>query len=153
MKKVLQRVMLVLSILAFNALAFAAEQGTAAEASTMVKKGIAYLKANGKEKALAEASNSKGQFIDRDLYLSVYDLNGKVVAHGTNPRLIGKDVLELRDADGKYFMKEILSKAKTDGYGWVDYKWVNPVTKEIQAKSAYLERADDLIFASGFYKK
>jgi cytochrome c len=76
-----------------------------------------------------------------------------VVAHGTNQKLIGKDVSDLRDADNKYFIKEILDKAKSSGKGWVDYKWVNPISKEIQAKSVYLEKADDVIIASGFYKK
>lgn len=154
MKKLLQAAMLVLSILGLNIAALAAaEQGSADEASAMVKKAVAYLKTNGKEKTLAEASNPKGQFIDRDLYLSIYDLNGKVVAHGTNQKLIGKDVSDLRDADSKYFIKEILDKAKSGGKGWVDYKWVNPISKEIQAKSVYLEKADDVIIASGFYKK
>lgn len=154
MKKLLQGAVLVLSILGLNIAALAAaEQGSADEASAMVRKAIVYLKANGKEKTLAEASNPKGQFIDRDLYLSIYDLNGKVVAHGTNSKLIGKDVSDLRDADSKYFIKEILDKAKSGGKGWVDYKWVNPISKEIQAKSVYLEKADDVIIASGFYKK
>lgn len=154
MKKFLTASVLAFAFLSLNMAAHAAaEQGTADEASAMVKKAIVYLKANGKDKTLAEASNGKGQFIDRDLYLSIYDLNGKVVAHGTNQKLIGKDVSDLRDADSKYFIKEILDKAKTAGKGWVDYKWVNPVSKEIQAKSVYLEKADDVIIASGFYKK
>ena len=154
MKKLLKTAVLALAVLGLNIAALAAtEQGSADEASAMVKKAIAYLKTNGKEKTLAEASNPKGQFIDRDLYLSIYDLNGKVVAHGTNQKLIGKDVSDLRDADSKYFIKEILDKAKNGGKGWVDYKWVNPISKEIQAKSVYLEKADDVIIASGFYKK
>jgi cytochrome c len=50
----------------------------------MVKKGIAFIKANGTEKGYAEISNKKGQFIDRDLYLVVYGLDGKCLAHGAN---------------------------------------------------------------------
>ena len=153
MKKFLTASVLAFSFLSLNLAAHAAEQGTADEASAMVKKAIVFLKANGKDKTLAEASNGKGQFIDRDLYLSIYDMSGKVVAHGTNAKLIGKDVSDLRDADNKYFIKEIMEKAKSSGKGWVDYKWVNPVSKEIQAKSVYLEKADDVIIASGFYKK
>lgn len=145
-------------LLAFAAFAFAmpamaAEQGTADEAAAMVKKGVAFMKANGKEKLLAEVLNNKGQFVDRDLYLSVWDLHAKVLAHGANARMVGKDIIDLKDADGKSFMKEIVSKAASSGSGWVDYKWVNPVTKEIQAKSAYFEKADDVIISSGFYKK
>lgn len=133
-------------------MAAAADVGTAEEASAMVRKAVAFLKANGKEKTLAEVSNAKGQFVDRDLYISVYDMNGTVLAHGTNPRLIGKDVTALKDADGKEFIKEILSKAKAGGKGNADYKWPNPVSKEIQAKTVYFEKADDLVFSSGYYK-
>jgi cytochrome c len=153
MKAFFQIATLTMSAFLMSASASAADQGTAQEAQAMVKKAVAYMKAHGKEKTLAEASNSKGQFIDRDLYLSIYDMKGTVVAHGVNPKLIGKDVSELKDADNKYFIKEILSKANSSGSGWVDYKWVNPVSQEIQAKSVYLEKTNDVVIASGFYKK
>jgi hypothetical protein len=50
-------------------------------------------------------------------------------------------------------LKEILAKAGSTGHGWVDYKWVNPVSKEIRQKSACLEKAEDVVIATGFYKK
>jgi cytochrome c len=143
---------LVVSAALIAAPAFAADHGTQAEATAMVKKAVAYLKANGKEKTLAEVSNNKGQFADRDLYISVYDLNGTVLAHGANAKLIGKDVSALKDADGKEFIKDIIGKAKSAGKGTSDYKWPNPVSKEIQAKTVYFEKADDMVFSSGYYK-
>lgn len=152
MKKLFQAVVIGAAFIASSA-AVAAEQGTAAEAEAMVKKAVSYLKANGKDKTLAEVSNNKGQFVDRDLYISVYDMSGKVLAHGTNPRLIDKDVSALKDADGKEFIKDILNKAKAGGKGHSDYKWPNPVTKEIQAKTVYFEKSDDMVFSSGYYKK
>jgi len=145
--------MIGIASLTFTASVLAADQGTADEAFAMVKKGVAFTKANGKAKLLEEVVNNKGQFVDRDLYLSVWDLKAKVLAHGANPKLVGKDIMELKDADGKYFMKEIVAKAASAGSGWVDYKWVNPVSKEIQAKSAYFEKVDDMIISSGYYKK
>ena len=152
MKKLLQA-MVCSTALILSAGAFAAEQGTAEEATALVKKAVAFLKANGKDKTLAEMSNNKGQFVDRDLYISVYDMNGKVVAHGTNAKLIGKDVSALKDADGKEFIKDILSQAKASGKGKSNYKWQNPVTKEIQAKSVYFEKSDDMVFSGGYYTK
>lgn len=140
------------SLVLFASAALAGDHGTAAEAQAMVKKAITYLKANGKEKTLAEISNNKGQFIDRDLYISVYDMNGKVLAHGVNPKLLGKDVSALKDADGKEFIQDILSKAKSAGKGTSDYKWPNPVSQEIQAKTVYFEKADDMVFSSGYYR-
>jgi signal transduction histidine kinase len=139
--------------LMFMAGAHAAEQGTAEEASALVKKGIAFMKTNGKEKLIAEVLNTKGQFVDRDLYLSVWTLKAAVLAHGANPKLVGKDIIELKDANDKYFMKEIVDKAATAGSGWVDYKWVNPISKEIQAKSAYFEKSGDVIVSAGYYKQ
>lgn len=152
MKKLLQA-MVCSTALIFSAGAIAAEQGTAEEATALVKKAVAFLKANGKDKTLAEMSNNKGQFVDRDLYISVYDMNGKVIAHGTNAKLIGKDVSALKDADGKEFIKDILTQAKANGKGKSNYKWQNPVTKEIQAKSVYFEKSEDMVFSGGYYTK
>lgn len=152
MKKLLQAVVCSTALI-LSAGAFAATQGTPEEATSLVKKAVSYLKANGKEKTLAEISNNKGQFVDRDLYISVYDMNGKVLAHGTNAKLIGKDVSGLKDADNKEFIKDILAQAKANGKGKSNYKWQNPVTKEIQAKSVYFEKADDMVFSGGYYTK
>jgi cytochrome c len=132
--------------------AFAADRATAEEASAMVKRGVAFAKAHGKDKLLAEVMNLKGEFVDRELYISVWDTQAKVLAHGANAKLVGKDFIDLRDADDKRFMREIVAKAAKSGNGWVDYKWVNPVSKEIQAKSAYFEKLDDMIISTGYYK-
>ncbi|MEC5215979.1 cytochrome c [Actimicrobium sp. GrIS 1.19] len=137
----------------FSLTAGAAEHASAADATAMVKRAVAHLKAVGKEKALADISDNKGAFIDRDLYLSVYDMNGMVLAHGTNPKLIGKDVSAIKDVSGKEFIKEILSKAKANGSGNADYEWPNPLTKNIEAKTVYFEKSGDLVFSSGYYRK
>lgn len=130
----------------------AGTHGTPEEAKEMVKRAVAYAKANNKEAFLKEISNPKGKFIDRDLYISVYDPNGVVIAHGVNPKLVGKDVSNLNDTDGKFFMKDILSQAKANGKGITDYKWPHPETKEYQAKSAYYEAHDGMIISCGYYK-
>ena len=127
-------------------------KGTATEAKAMVEKAIAFIKKNGREKAFAEISNQKGRFVDRDLYVVVYDLNGKVLAHGANERMIGKDMIELRDVDGKYFVKERVQIAKGAGNGWQDYKFMNPVSRRIEPKSMYVQRFEDLIVGCGIYK-
>lgn len=142
-----------LTALFLSSSALAADRGTGDEATGMVKKAVTYLKANGRDKTLAEVSNPGGQFVDRDLYISVYDMNGKVLAHGANAKLIDKDVSALKDADGKEFIKDILAQAKAGGKGKSDYKWPNPTTKEIQAKTVYFEKADDMVFSSGYYRK
>jgi signal transduction histidine kinase len=131
----------------------AAEFGTRAEAESMVKKAISLIKAEGKEKAFKEFENPKGKFIDRDLYITVYDLNGKCLSHGVNPKMIGKDLIDLKDSDGKAFIKERMEIAKTKGKGWQDYKFTNPISKQIEPKSMYFEKIDDIVVACGVYKK
>jgi signal transduction histidine kinase len=122
------------------------------EAKAMVEKAVAFYKANGKEKTFAEVSNLKGQFIKGDLYVFVYDLTGKCVAHGQNKVMIGKDLAELKDPDGKYFVKERLELAKTKGKGWQDYKFTHPITKKVEQKVAWIEKVDEYIFGCGAYK-
>ena len=134
-------------------IAFAAQFGTAAEAEALVKKAIQLIKTDGKEKAFAEINNPQGKFVDRDLYIFVYDLNGKCVAHGFNKKMIGKDLFEMKDSDGKYFVKERVEIAKTKGKGWQDYKFTDPITKKIEPKTAYVERIEDLIVGCGIYKR
>jgi len=138
----------------FAAAADPKSKGTAAEATAMVEKAIAYIKKNGREKAFAEFNNAQGQFTDRDLYVVVYDMKGKVLSHGANPKMIGKDVIDLRDVDGKYFVKErveMMSKGP-NAKGWQDYKFMNPVSRQIEPKSMYLQRMDDMIVGCGIYK-
>lgn len=127
-------------------------KATAAEATAMVKKGIAYIKANGREKGNAEISNKTGQFVDRDLYLVVYALDGTVRAHGANDKMVGKNLIDLKDVDGKEFVKERVELAKTKGTFWQDYKFTDPTTKKIAPKSMYCEKLDDAAVCGGIYK-
>lgn len=139
--------------LAAPAWAQKAEHGTADEAVAMVQQVIASIKANGRDKTLAEVNNTtSGKFRDRDLYVTINDLNGKNLAHGVNPKMQGKDLIDLKDADGKYFVRERIELAKTKGKGWQDYKFVNPVSKQIEPKSMYFEKYEDLIINCGIYK-
>jgi cytochrome c len=127
-------------------------KATAAEATAMVKKGVAFMKANGKEKGQAEITNKKGQFVDRDLYLVVYALDGTVRAHGANEKMVGKNLIDLKDIDGKEFVKERIELAKSKGTFWQDYKFTNPVDKKIEPKRMYCEKLDDAVVCGGIYK-
>ncbi len=132
---------------------YAQKGGTTAEAEALVKKAITFFKANGQDKTFAAISDLKGDFVKGDLYVFVYDLNGKCVAHGGNPKMIGKDLIDLKDADGKAFVKERLEIIKAKGKGWQNYKWTNPVDKKIEDKTAYIEKSGDFVFGCGAYKR
>ena len=136
-----------------RSVSFAAEFGTAAEAEAMVKKAIQLIKADGKERAFVEINNPKGKFVDRDLYIFVYDMDGKCIAHGFNQKMIGKELIEIKDSDGKLYVKERVEIAKTKGKGWQDYKFTDPITKKIEPKSAYVERVENMIVGCGVYKR
>ena len=133
----------------------AAEGGaTEADATAMVKKGVAFIKANGKDKGYAEITNRDNKdFHDRDLYLAVHKLDGTCVAHGTNEKMVGKNFIEMKDIDGKEYIKERVEFAKTKPTFWTDYKFPNPLTKKIEAKTSYCERLDDTVVCGGIYKK
>jgi len=83
----------------------------------------------------------------------VYDMSGKCLAHGAKRERIGKSLLEDKDADGKQFVRERVRIAREHGKGWQDYKFQNPVSKQVEQKVAYLERVGDLIVVCGAYKK
>lgn len=131
----------------------AEEFATAKEAEAMVGKAIGHIKKNGKEKAYADFTDKKPGWVDRDLYVVVYDLNGKVLAHGQNSKQVGKDLIGMQDADGKEFVKERVELAKSKGKFWQDYKFTDPVTKKILPKSMYCEKLEDTAVCSGIYKR
>jgi signal transduction histidine kinase len=139
--------------LAIAGTAAASNDASKEDALAMVRKGVAYIKAHGTEKGYAEISNKAGVFIDRDLYLVVYGLDGKCLAHGANPKQIGRDLIDLTDVDGKYFVKErvALARSKPAGF-WQDYKFTNPVSKKIEPKSMYCERLGDTAVCGGIYQ-
>jgi signal transduction histidine kinase len=86
------------------------------------------------------------------LYLTVYGLDGTVRAHGANEKMIGKNLIDLKDIDGTPFVKERMDLAKTKGTFWQDYKFTNPTTKKIEPKSMYCEKLDDSVVCGGIYK-
>lgn len=132
--------------------AMAADKGTKAEATALVGKAVAYIKANGPEKAYAQFAKPDGGFRDRDLYVLVYDLNGTCLVHGANPKRSGKNFLDDQDADGIYYIKDRMTLAKAKASFWQDYKFTDPVTKKIEPKSTYCEKLNQTVVCVGIYK-
>jgi methyl-accepting chemotaxis protein len=114
------------------------EYGSSDEAVALVQQGAAFLHVHGKQALFDEINKlGKGQFVDRDLYLLSVSLDDGVFrAHGNNPRVLGAVGMQSKDVDGKLFMVEMMNVARTQGSGWVDYKWNHPVTNEIAIKSS-----------------
>lgn len=122
------------------------------EAEAMVVKTVADLKAN-RSKTLEEITAKNPRYVDRDLYAVVYDMSGKVLAHGANNKMVGKDLIDMKDPDGKEFVKERVALANSKGKFWQDYKFTDPVTRKLLPKEAYCEKVEDAIVCAGVYKR
>jgi cytochrome c len=143
-------VLVISAALLFAPAVRAADQGTPDEAKAMAIKAAEYLKSVGPEKAFAEFDAKDGPWHDRDLYVTVQNSQGVMVAHGTNPGLIGKSVIDLKDIDGKPFNREIQAVKEA---AWVDFKWQNPLSKAVETKHQYTVRVGEYIVGVGAYAK
>ena len=132
--------------------AYAGDWATRDEAVAMVGKAVSAMKSEGIEKVYAAVTAKEARFVDRDLYVVVYGLDGKVLAHGANNKLVGVDMLDAQDVDGKPFVKERVDLAKAKGTFWQDYKFVNPVSKKVEPKQMYCERVGETAVCAGVYK-
>lgn len=123
------------------------------DAQALVQKGLAYIAQNGRENSFAAFNNPKGSFVKDDLYLFVQDFEGTTFVHGANQSLLGKNLYHAKDEDGFPFFKQMIDTAKSEGNGWVKYKWSHPETKQIMKKIAYVCRipGSDFILGCGAY--
>ena len=153
MKRFLQMIVMMTAFAVGGAGAADAERASANDAVAMVKKVIADMKKLGKEKVIKDIQAQSPQYRDRDLYVSVATLEGLSLANGNNAKMAGKNVIDLKDVDGKMIVRERIEIVKTKGSGWQDYKWPDPVTKAVQKKSMYVELYEDMTIACGIYKE
>ena len=141
------------ALLLMAGMAHAQDRGTPAEAKAMVKKAVAYVKEAGRDKAIAEFNNPKGKFIYKDLYIYAGTIADAVtLAHPYTPALIGKSMMDLKDADGKYFIREKNEMGKKYGGGEISYRWTHPQSKKVEKKYLYFEVVDGLTINCGYYK-
>ena len=122
------------------------------EAVAMVKKAVSFIKEQGADQAYTVFTGKDAKFIDRDLYVVVYQLDGKVLAHGSNAKFVGKDLIDAQDVDGKLYVKERVEMAAKQASFWQDYKFVNPVSKKVEPKEMYCEKVDNTAVCAGVYK-
>src|SRR5690349_17617279 len=143
MKTVLVSTLTAVALLTISFTAFAVNEpapteefGTKNEAIAMVKLVQQQFKKDGPQLTFSAVSDkSIKEYHDRDLYPFIYDLKGICVAHGARPALIGKNLIDLKDQDGKYLIREMIKIAGDLENGWVDYEWPNPISNKIEHKS------------------
>ncbi|NVK19736.1 MAG: cache domain-containing protein [Methylocystaceae bacterium] len=139
--------LLCITFLSVNAQA--TDRATPDEAKQLCEKAAAFLKENGIEASKAAFHAPGAPWHDRDLYVFVFNPEGITLIHGAKDALVGRDLTKLRDVDGKLFLKEIVS---VQDKGWVDYKWQNPVTNKVEAKTSYVINTGDYVVGVGAYK-
>jgi methyl-accepting chemotaxis protein len=76
--------------------------------------------AEAQQRALERVA--KLRFMEKE-YFYIYDLNCVCLMHPTSPKLVGKPQWELKDATGKFMMKEITQIIRSQGRGFLEYKF------------------------------
>ena len=134
--------------------AIAQDHGTKEEAKAMVNAALAHIKKVGTNQAFKDFTTDKSNWTKKDLYVVVQEFNGTVLAHGTNEKLVGKNLLDMKDQNGKAFARELSKVGTTKGEGWVDFDWTHPVTKKIEEKSSFVKRIPDFdgVVGVGVYR-
>ena len=114
-----------------------------------VDSAVAYAKAQGREKALAEFNNPNGSFIQGELYVYAYGFNGTTLAHPVNPEDIGK----VRAGANGVFVREMGTVVR-NGSGYYRFVYVNPRhNNTLESKLGYgVQVEDDWWLGSGAYE-
>ena len=127
---------------------------TEKDAIAMVERGVALVKAKGKDEMMKKINAKDAEFVQGELYMDIRDLKtGIVLAHPYNPSIVGKDLTDVPDAHGKKYRREIIELAAAKGKGWVDYQYKNPTSGKIEPKTTFIQRVDDVVLEVGIYKK
>jgi cytochrome c len=151
-----RRLCLALAFAALSTLssqAWSSDRGSKDEAKALCDAAAAHVKKVGIDQAAKDFAADRGKWMNKDLFPFVQELSGVMRFH-INDKMIGKNFLEVKDASGKEFAKEMVHVARSGKPGWVDYEWAHPVTKKVEDKSAFIQRVAgaDLLVGVGFYR-
>lgn len=128
----------VVGLMSINA--WAQENGTRDEAKAMVDAAVEHVKKVGPDQAFKDFTDKDNKtWHKKDLYVFAYNNEGVNVAHGANDKLIGKNLIDLKDPNGKPLIRELRDTAAKGG-GWVEYDWPHPQSKKIESKISYTRK-------------
>jgi cytochrome c len=133
--------------------AVAQERGTKEEAKALTDAAFEHMKKVGDAQAYKDFTEDKATWNKKDLYVMVYDGKGTCLAHGANAKLVGKDMSQVKDANGVLIVPTMVAAAAKGG-GWTDYDWPHPQTKKIEGKSTYARKppSGDGFVGVGIYR-
>jgi signal transduction histidine kinase len=131
-----------------------AAEPTEKDAIAMAERGAAMIKTKGREEVMKRITAKDPEFVQGALYIDMRDVKtGIVLAHPYNQSIVGKDLTDVPDANGKKYRREIIELAAAKGKGWVDYQYKNPTNGKIEPKTTYILLVDGVVLEAGLYKK
>ena len=150
MKRLLTGCLLFLTL----ATAGAAPEPTEKDAIAMVERGASFMKAQGKEELIKKIAAKDPDYVQGSLYMYLRDIkSGVLLVHPINPAIVGKDLVDVPDANGKVYRREIIERAQKQGKGWVDYMYKNPTSGKLEPKTTYFLKVGEVVLEAGIYKK
>ncbi|HEX6124799.1 MAG TPA: cache domain-containing protein [Pyrinomonadaceae bacterium] len=120
----------------------------------VVDRAAALIAAKGRD-AFTQLRDRTGPFFFMDTYVFVDDPNGVELVNPAQPSLEGKNLIDVKDLNGKLLVREYIDAAKKKGSAWVDYHWYRPGQNEPALKRTYVRKVqyagETFIVGSGFY--
>lgn len=125
---------------------------SAEEMVAFVEEAYEYAKVAGKETALAEFNNKTGRFVQGELYIFAYDLEGNTLALPFQPELVGTNRWNFTDIAGNHPVPDVIRAAQSGG-GFVHFVYQDPSDNNaVKPKLAYAMLVDqDWVIGSGIY--
>ncbi len=105
----------------------------------LVDDAVALIEKKG-EAAYPLLRDPKGRFMAKDAYVFVISAEGIELVNPAFPTLEGRNLLDVKDTQGKPLIREIVRTAQTSGAGWVDYMWPKPGDSVSTQKSTYVRK-------------
>jgi methyl-accepting chemotaxis protein len=112
-------------------------QASADEAHALAERALAHIDAKGRDQAFADFHDPEGGFIDRDLYIFIFDRNGIICVFGAKPVLVGEPAGTIQGLEPTTFLERAWAAADAGG-GWIQYEVVNPSTREVTPKESFI---------------
>ncbi|MBF0550403.1 MAG: cache domain-containing protein [Deltaproteobacteria bacterium] len=145
---------LCLVVTLFFSLALAQDKATKDECVAKCKEAAKLIKEKGLDAALKVLNDPKGPFVWKDSYIFTINIDTGLTLSHLNPKMIGKNLVEVKDVNGKLFYAEYIEVAKNKGEGWVNYMWPKPNEKTPSKKLTYIYRVpgEPIALGAGIYE-
>jgi cytochrome c len=130
------------------------QRSTAEQAQDFLEKAVLEVKKLGAAAAFNEFNEPHGRFVRDDLYVFVLGIDdARFYAMGASPSLVGNNADKLRDAEGKYIVRDMIRLARENGSAVYDYVWRNPETNKVEDKHSLIQRVGKYVIGVGYYTK